>query len=195
MSGLNGMNGRAQRLEDAAPKPAPGLYLIYPEEFAPVQRLSQEEQAALNAFIARVQPKLDRGLTGPGPAGSRGYPDMSGLSGQDLHEWGLWARLGEALLHEDLEAAATYRCYLSESLAELVERFFAIDDMCIPSKAQFIPGFHPFGFHREHFRYVKGCIKGSIDSNPRSAWTEDERMREWLALVETHGANYAEEQR
>jgi hypothetical protein len=180
------LNGRVERLEGQVPKPVK-LYPIAAEEFAPVHLLSQEERTLLDDFIARVQPKLNRGLTGPGPIDSNGYPDMSGLSGQDLYEWGLWGKLGEALLHGDLEAAAAYRCSLNESLAELTERFFAIDEMRIPSKAEHLTGFHPFSFHREQFRYVKACIQGSIDHDPRSAWTEDERMREWLALVEIYG--------
>lgn len=101
MSGLNGLNGHMKRLEEKAPMPTEGLFLIKAEEFVPkLHLLSAQERAQLDAFIARVQPLLDQGLYGPGPAGSRGYPNMSRLSNADLEEWRYWDTRGKALEHK-----------------------------------------------------------------------------------------------
>jgi len=182
MSSLNGMNGRAHKVEAAAPKPVEGLYLIYAEEFAPLDRLTHEEQAALEAFIARVQPKLDRGLTGPGPAGSRGYPDMSGLSNEDLFEWHLWARLGGALWRDDLEAAAKWRRYLIEGTWQLIESFLSIDEMSIPAagsqQERFVReewGIYPLS--RIQYRYERDSIQRRRD---RLFGEDVDMMHRWL---------------
>jgi len=188
MSTLDGLNGRAQRLQDAAPEPAPELYLIYPEEFAPLDKLTSDERAALEAFVARVQPKLDRGLMGPGPAGSRGYPDMRGLSNEDLLEWHLWCKRGDALERDDLAAAAKWRRYLTEGLDELIEQFLSIDEMSIPQtdtastqhvKAPIVK--LDYGgtkeLHRTYYRYDRGYIERHRD---RLGCDDIDTMHQWL---------------
>jgi len=190
MSSLNGLNGRVQRLEDAAPKPDPGLYLIYAEEFAPLDKLTQEERAALDAFIARVQPKLDRGLTGPGPAGSRGYPDMRGLSERDLDEWHAWAKLGGALWRDDAVEAAKWRRYRTEDKEQLVQRFLSIDELSIPKtdsastqhvKAPTVKldGGGTKELHRTYFRSDRGYIERNRD---RLMTDDYETMHQWLEV-------------
>ncbi len=68
----------------------------------------------------------------------------------------------------------------------VISQFFAIDEMRIPSKAEFITGFHPFAFHREQFRYKRSSLEIAIERN-RLVDPEIDEMREWLALVETYG--------
>jgi hypothetical protein len=89
------------------------------------------------------------------------------------------------------EPVGPYERELSEDERLVIDRFFAIDETAIPRKAQFISGVHPFGFHREQFRYKKACIVAAIEHH--RLVSEIEEMREWLTLVEMHGANYAEE--
>jgi len=91
-----------------------------------------------------------------------------------------------------VEPMVAYVYILSEDEQAIVDRFLAIDEMRIPSKAQFIPLVHPFGFHREHFRYARGLAQAAIEHNRISC--ELDELREWLARVELHGANYGEGQ-
>lgn len=95
---LDKLNGRAHRLEAEAPLPHNELWLIESEGFVPkLHLLPAQERLQLESYIARIQPLLDQGLMGPGPAGSRGVPNMERLSDADLEEWKRWCKRGKEL--------------------------------------------------------------------------------------------------
>src|SRR5260370_18496757 len=113
MSGLHGMNGRVDRLEEKAPKPPepqPDLLADFT-----LSLFTGDEQERFRRFIEEIESRF-----------------VEQLTGSELNEVMWWCGLYIALERSDQATAAQYRRYLATSDEELLARFLGIHENSIP---------------------------------------------------------------
>lgn len=116
------------------------------------------------------------------PRVPEGYPDFSGLSGEELYYASLRARLAKALRHSDQADAAKYRRYLAEDKEQLIADFLSIDEMSVPT-FEYAPVAHTqycaIRMHRTQFRADLASVQRSLADN-RLGTGDFETMHLWL---------------